>query len=288
MGAAPVELATRADSGRDAIAATPSPRVPLETLGAAPRVARSAAAPAALAAATLSSRAAEAVVPKAQPVATQTAKPSEPAPASEAEPSPVLDPRVSAPREALPSIASRDARLPGTRTATPVASPGKGFAGPFPVAAKPLRSDPAPSQNLDPGPSQKLDPGPSPRLDPAPRQQLVNQDGRAPLLPPGKIENQPLRLSPLPASAPAEPRLLPVELPLPASPTARNAIAMDFGPDETPAYVDRGEASLPPPAAIGWGKLRPTLLLIPEPGSAILLGASFAALGALRRSRRRV
>jgi hypothetical protein len=115
-----------------------------------------------------------------------------------------------------------------------------------------------------------------PRNDQRPSDIPARPDGSAPLVPHGE---NPIVAWAEDFSLPpdSQPSVVPADLPPFVAPaTAENK------PD--PAFA----SEIPVPAPIFfWTSMRPTLLVIPEPGSGILLGASLAALGALRRSRRR-
>jgi len=107
-------------------------------------------------------------------------------------------------------------------------------------------------------------------------EQFPNPIGHAPLMPPGRPADPPIGLSRKPDSP--EPELEWPDLPLPAP---ASAAAHGFSdPSE--------DFSTPDSIPFGWNASWPTaFVMIPEPGSALLLGAALAALGAARRRRPR-
>ncbi len=297
LAPSPVDLAVGAGSKRDFVA-SPSLRgaaqEALSALPPAPPAALRGAPPIALAAPSFSSRRgmapAEMVPPAASESAapTQTGKPVAVAPAVDADPSPwkqdVSKRAPLMPMQAALSAARYDPEpLRGRGVgagAGPVAAtrhvgkPSPIAAGdvgkPSPIAAGDV-GKPLSIATGDAGKPPSIATGPV-RIDRSPPEKFAHADGHAPLLPPGLIEDR-LSLQPLSRV----PSFLPVDLPL---------VALQNAKREAP--IDRvSDFSVSPPIP-SWIGLRPTLfVLIPEPGSAILLGASLAALGASRRSRRR-
>jgi hypothetical protein len=105
--------------------------------------------------------------------------------------------------------------------------------------------------------------------------QTGSTNGHAPLTPPGLTENPPLGLSLKPDSH--VPPVALIDLPLPAVASAAAPVFSDHASD----------FSAPVPVVLRWNAPPMTPMLIPEPASALLLGAALAALGAARRRRRR-
>jgi len=104
---------------------------------------------------------------------------------------------------------------------------------------------------------------------------IESPNGHAPLMPPGQTENQAIGLSLMPESQVLSVEL--IDLPLQALASAA-----------APGFTDRAEDFSTPAFSFRWNTSWPTaLLMIPEPGSALLLGAALAALGAARRRRPR-
>jgi len=107
------------------------------------------------------------------------------------------------------------------------------------------------------------------------QEQGGSPNGHAPLTPPGLTDEPPFGLSLKPD--PPGPSFEVFDLPLPAVASAAAHGSSDHSVD----------FSLPT-LGLRWGAGMPiTPVMIPEPGSALLLGAALAALGAARRSRRR-
>jgi hypothetical protein len=268
----PLEFASR-ESSPPVVAAARSIRPSLETLDVAPRNAPgAAAAPVAMAAPILSSRRADAsaagiAATESAPsaAAEPAAKPSPPAsaPAVAAEPdllrrepllavqdAPLVATASRDPHVVAPQAAdSRDPLLPGRNTPTPPsASPVRELASLLPSTREPVRSEPTASPKL------------------------VDNNGREPLLPIRKLVDLAQDFSWSPGSGPS---VLHDVLP----PLASEGDEKEHG---------KSQLALEPPPFLNWSTLKPTfLLMIPEPGTTTLLGAALAALGALRRSRRR-
>jgi hypothetical protein len=273
---APVELAVDTDSKRDVVAA-PSPRAAEEALVALPLASQAAlgtaphVAPAAPSlwwrretalAATVPIAASQAAAPPEIAAATGTGKAASGATAAGADPNAWEQDRVTA---------MQVARSASPQSPQPLGGRGAGAA---PVAAPARAVGNSPIVTGDPGKSTPIAATPistSPVANQSPAERPEDPNGHVPLTPPGLSDRVP-DLSWQPDS-PSAPSLPSIDLPLPALEHAA-ANSVDFGPDEPPSS---------PPIV----RLFASPTLVPEPGSAILLGASLAALGALRRSRRR-
>lgn len=302
---APVELAVESHSKRDVVSA-PSPRAadeiaaPLTALQTPPPIA-----PAPLSLTSRSGTAPAAIVPvpastAAPPVivaATGTVKA-----ASEATPA-GADPNAWDRLSAIQAPLSRSPQLPGGRGAgaEPVAAPARAV-GNSPIVTRDIgKSSPiaaTPIATSDVGKPSPIASQPV-EIGPGPAQILAHADGHAPLVPPGPLEDRWQDFSLPPEShgrsiAPAH-FTLPLLPALPVLETADTKSGGHLLPPpvleiaQMPASIDLASPDISEPApAFAWATFRPTLVLVPEPGSAILLGTSLAALGVLRRSRRRV
>jgi hypothetical protein len=171
-----------------------------------------------------------------------------------AEPNPFRRERLLALQDVpLVAAASRDPRVVARQetpqaAAPPVASPTRGLGlGSLPIAHEPVRSEPTPSPKM------------------------VDENGREPLLTIRKLVDIAQDFSWSPGS---EPSVLHDALP-------------PLGNDGDEKEHGKSQLALEPSPFLNWSTLKPTFLPIPEPGSATLLGAALAALGALRRSQRR-
>lgn len=274
----PVDLAVGASS-ETAVAAPPSPRAEPDLPGAP--LPAPIGAPALVAAAPAAASHPRATVPKivasTVPVKvpdTVSAVPAQSATASSAA-------KTAAQTSTGSSVAKAVVQsITGTSSAQPPAQSFTGSSGTrAPVQTSPGKSvvnEIAPavlqSVSIPDRPTRDADPVEIPKNLP---EQFPNPIGHAPLMPPGGPEDPPIGLWLQPDSP--EPSLPPIDLPLPALEHAAVASSVDYGADELPSSAQ----------ALRWFATPTTLLLIPEPGSAILLGAALAALGAARRIRRR-
>jgi hypothetical protein len=226
-----------------AVAAAPIPRPSFETLGAAPRNTPRAAPPVAMAAPPLSTRRADAAVAERAAGSATTAPAAKPGPS----------PKTRVP-EAEPNPMRRE-RLLAQQDALPAAAPRRldsraGTPVASPDTGRPARYVPIAREPV--------------RSDP----RLVTADGRAPLEPNPKLEGYTWEDFSLPPGW--APSVLPDALP---------PLASEPDPSEPPIAQ-----AIEPSPFLSWSTLGPRfLLVIPEPGSAILLGAALGALGALRR-----
>jgi hypothetical protein len=283
-------LASRTDSEPERIA--PSTLPSLDTLGAAPRGTPSpirGAAPAAQAAPSLasspvkSSASQVASTATAEPASAQTAQSSEPAPVSSAGPlltarpnrqlaqpvaRPVDDTAAGRPVGREPVVRPVD-NTPVTRLADDTSVGGQVANTPV---GRPVDDTPAVGHAIG---KELGNPSPifqEPRNDRGPSDIPARSDGSAPLVPHGE------KL----IVAWTEDFSLPLEEQPSVLPTDPPPLALD-AQENQPGHEIAIE--IPVPGSI----LRfsgPTFFVIPEPGSGILLGASLAALGVLRRSRR--
>lgn len=310
---APVQLAVETDSKRDVVAA-PSPRAAEKTLGALPRASQAAlrtAPPIALAAPSLSSRrgtAPAATVPVAPSevaappqiaAVTGIGKAASRAPAAGADPNAWKQDRLRGMQAAL-SASPRSPQLLGGRGAgaAPVAAPARAVGkSPIvsgdvgrssPIATRDARepssivtgdvgkSSPVAATPIGTGDVGKPSPIASQRveIDPGRREGSGIPGGRAP-----EVRTSEGR-TPLWSSRPID-RVEDFSLPISDLPR------YEPEPVKTVTPVDLEPEISESTPIVQWFPPR-LLVLTPEPGSAILLGVSLAALGTLRRSRRRM